>query len=190
MVFNRNPLFQGFIFRFNVSFRGCTHLFFSHPSRLPSGEDSEKRAETTQLEQASHDQACGRNSETTVPLPSLCQGRRLQVLGSGTAKWDCHRTLDMANIALLRALPAKPTGIFLLLLHIHDQNFGLFTASSCHLSICSSWWKWLVGADVRWNGESSSNQAEGILEYQQVIAKASDCHNLCIRAPMDQIAPV
>ena len=95
MVFNRNLLFQGFIFRFHVSFRGCTHLFFSHPSRLPSGEDLRGRSETAQLEQASHDQPCGRNSETTVPLPSWsCSCGR---------PCFCVRTADCCSLAMEQA---------------------------------------------------------------------------------------
>ena len=68
---------------------------------LTCGEEL-RSAALAQLEKASHDQPmpwCGRNSETTVPLPSwscscgrrsLCQDRRLQVLGygSGTAKFE------------------------------------------------------------------------------------------------------
>ena len=76
----------------------CCHRFFDSSETSTCGEDK-KSAKLARLLKASHDQPCGRNSETTVPLPSwscscgrrsLCQDRRLQVLGYGlgTAKFE------------------------------------------------------------------------------------------------------
>ena len=104
MVFNRNLLFQGFIFRFHVTqFSGVYPFIFQPSIKAAKWRGFEKRSETAQLEQASHDQPCGRNSETTVPLPSLCQLRRLQVLGqqSQPAFFSCSCTSMIRILAYL-----------------------------------------------------------------------------------------